>query len=442
MDFSADAVLALAPDDASAKAARGLTSPAKWPTLGADDRAVWGECQGSGSKPYQSQVDLSGPTFKCSCPSRKFPCKHGLALLLIRASEPKLFANGTTAPLWVNEWLAVRQERVERKEQRAAERAAAPPPSPEAIEKREAQRWTKIKEGLDQLQLWMSDQVHLGLAQLGAGSRGDFYAMAARLVDQQAPSLAQRLRDVADEIGAAPDWPARVLRCFGQLQLAIEATRRRAALDPAALADLRLALGWTLNKEDVLAQGERLRDEWLALAVAVEQRDAKLQERRVWLQGLATGQRALLADFAFGGSGFDAAWIAGHVHKAEVAFYPGAASLRALVASQEEVLPGPMPLREAATEWENAAQRWSRNPWLQLQPLLIPQAALTRSPEAWSLETGAGRLPLRITDESAWALAAQTGGHAMPLFGEWDGTRLTPLTVWTPDGLWTNASFA
>src|SRR5262245_56147828 len=141
MEFTADAVLALAPDDASAKAARGLTSPAKWPTLGADARAVWGECQGSGSKPYQTQVDLAGPTFKCSCPSRKFPCKHGLALLLLRAAEPRRFPEGAAVPPWVEEWLSGRQERAERKEQRAAERAAAPPPAPETIEKRESQRW-------------------------------------------------------------------------------------------------------------------------------------------------------------------------------------------------------------------------------------------------------------------------------------------------------------
>ena len=71
-------VLTLSPDEASSKAAKGLLSPAKWPTLGATDEAVWGECQGSGSKPYQTQVDVSGggTRFKCSCPSRKFPCKH------------------------------------------------------------------------------------------------------------------------------------------------------------------------------------------------------------------------------------------------------------------------------------------------------------------------------------------------------------------------------
>jgi hypothetical protein len=91
--LTTEAVLALAPDDASAKAARGLISPAKWPLRGADDTAVWGECQGSGSRPYQTQVYLAGPAFRCTCPNRKFPCKHGLALLLMKARPETLLAS-------------------------------------------------------------------------------------------------------------------------------------------------------------------------------------------------------------------------------------------------------------------------------------------------------------------------------------------------------------
>ena len=104
MTLTVEEVIALAPDDASAKAARGLVAPSKWPLLGASEAAAWGECQGSGSKPYQTQVDLAGPAFKCSCPSRKFPCKHGLALLLLRAEHPARFTGAQ--PAWVGEWLA------------------------------------------------------------------------------------------------------------------------------------------------------------------------------------------------------------------------------------------------------------------------------------------------------------------------------------------------
>lgn len=440
MEFKADAVLALAPDDASAKAARGLTSPAKWPTLGANEAAVWGECQGSGSKPYQTQVDLAGPTFKCSCPSRKFPCKHGLALLLIRSSDASLFKDDA-APAWVEEWLAARKDRAEKKEQRAAEKAAAPPPSPEAVARREGQRWQHIEDGLAQLQLWMADQVERGLASLGADARAGFQAMAARLVDAQAPGLAQRLRECAEHVGSAPDWPARVLRCFGSLQLVIEAVQRRAALSPETLADLRATLGWTLDKDDVLAAGARVQDEWLVLAVAQEQRDAKLVERRVWLQGQASGRRALLLDFSFGATGFEQAWLAGHACRAELAFFPAAAPLRALCLQQDDVKPAAAPAA-GPPEWQQVAERYAGNPWLRLQPLLFAAATPVYAGEAWTLHTDATQVPLRLAAEPGWLLAAHSGGAPLTVFGEWDGDCLTPLSAWNAGGLWTNGALA
>ena len=113
MQLGIDEILQLAPDGSSAKAARDLMLPSKWPTLGVADAALWGECQGSGSKPYQVQVDPAGPAFHCTCPSRKFPCKHGLALLLLRAQNAAAFGQGEP-PAWVAKWLASRQQRAEK----------------------------------------------------------------------------------------------------------------------------------------------------------------------------------------------------------------------------------------------------------------------------------------------------------------------------------------
>ena len=41
----------------------------------ADDTLIFGDCYGSGSKPYNASVDFSGetPVFRCSCPSRQIP---------------------------------------------------------------------------------------------------------------------------------------------------------------------------------------------------------------------------------------------------------------------------------------------------------------------------------------------------------------------------------
>ena len=74
--WSADQVLALAPDSSSAKAARSLAAPTPWTGAGcadSDPPSLWGLCRGSGKKPYQTCVDLAAPAYRCTCPSRKFP---------------------------------------------------------------------------------------------------------------------------------------------------------------------------------------------------------------------------------------------------------------------------------------------------------------------------------------------------------------------------------
>jgi uncharacterized Zn finger protein len=80
-------VVQLAPDASSLKAGRDLSQERKWLNFQSNERVLWGELQGSGKNPYQTQVDLNNTAFKCSCPSRKFPCKHGLGLLFLVAQK-------------------------------------------------------------------------------------------------------------------------------------------------------------------------------------------------------------------------------------------------------------------------------------------------------------------------------------------------------------------
>lgn len=79
LNLTEEQILQLAPDDSSVKAGKGLATLSKWVLRECSGRAVWGHCQGSGKNPYQTVIDLNDIAFKCSCPSRKFPCKHGLA---------------------------------------------------------------------------------------------------------------------------------------------------------------------------------------------------------------------------------------------------------------------------------------------------------------------------------------------------------------------------
>jgi hypothetical protein len=104
--WDAEQVLALAADPASAKAGQSLARAAKWSATGSSARALWGRCEGSGKQPYQTMVDLAGPAFRCSCPSRKFPCK----VVPTTASEGRL----STGPCSSDESSAVADGRVER----------------------------------------------------------------------------------------------------------------------------------------------------------------------------------------------------------------------------------------------------------------------------------------------------------------------------------------
>lgn len=77
-EWSRERVEQLAPDAASAKAALALAKPAQ--SLSRRQHVIWGECQGSRAKPYQVRAALQDIGYRCTCPSRKQPCKHTLGL--------------------------------------------------------------------------------------------------------------------------------------------------------------------------------------------------------------------------------------------------------------------------------------------------------------------------------------------------------------------------
>jgi hypothetical protein len=433
MSLTLEAVLALAPDGASAQAARGLAAPARWPLLGANAAAAWGECQGSGAKPYRTQVDLSGPAFRCSCPSRKFPCKHGLALLMMRAQDPDRFTT-SDAPPWVNEWLASRAATAQKKEERQVEKTAAAV-DPQAAAKREAQRWARIEQAAQELQRWLADQMRRGPGAVGDDTIGSWLTMAKRMVDAQAPGLAARIQYAAGGIRRGEDWPERTLHRLGLLQLACDALQRRAQLDPDIQADLRTLAGWPHEKADVMAgAGERVADRWTVLGSITEERDDNLTERRVWLHGERTGRRAWLLDHAFGGRGFQDAWLVGTAVAATMVFYPGRSALRALAADAAGTPGAPSwPTAGGEAEWLAIARRIAACPWVTLHPLVLDGAVPVRRGDE-GLVVAAGRAwPMRLGDADTWMLLAASGGQPLQIMGEWDGRAVAPLAAWRAD---------
>jgi hypothetical protein len=426
--WTPDQILALAPDDSSRKSGKDLAAPRKWVTLGADDRSAWGECQGSGKNPYQTQIDLSEPAFKCSCPSRKFPCKHGLGLFLLLEAQRGAFTQ-ETPPGWVAEWLEARTERAEKRAERAEKAEAAPDPAAQA--KRAAERERKVAAGLEELDRWLDDLVRRGLAEAQTQPMRFWEGPAARMVDSQASGVARMIREMAGIPASGEGWPERLLEKMGVVHLLAEGYRRLDMLPEATREDVRTRIGWTLKEEELRLEAG-VRDRWLVLGQRVDQED-RLRVQRSWLLGCATERAALVLDFAFGSASLDPSLVPGTSLDGELVFYPGGWPLRGVVKTREgnpEPYTGLSGHATIAGALGAYAEALAADPWLERFPMRLSSVVPVRR-DAWAVRDTEGKLLfLAARPEAGWRLLAVSGGHPVDLFGEWDGRSLLPLSVW------------
>jgi hypothetical protein len=423
--LTAEQVLALAPDAAAASAGRGVARPGRWLSLSRSGRSVWGEYRGSGRHPYQTQADLDGPAYRCTCPSRKLPCKHALGLLLLLAGDGAM--PQTVPPAWVTEWLVARAERAARQAARPARPTATPDPAAQA--RRAAERAGRVEAGMAELALLLRDVVRGGLAAPRPARFWD--EAAARMVDAQAPSLAGRLRRIAALPEVGEGWSERLLEELARLHLLVEAYRRLERLPPATRADVRALVGWPQPKDELLAQ-PGLRDHWGVVAHRVVEED-RLRVQRTWLWGGHSGRPALLLDFVPPGQPLAAGPPPGSGLDAELVFYPGSTPVRALVKAEHATRLGfpavPPGLATAEDAYAAYAAALAANPWVGSFPVVL-DAVVPVPRRAWMLRDAAGGcLPLAPWFGAGWQLAAVAGGRPVRVFGEWDGEHLLPLAV-------------
>jgi len=452
MNWTTEQVLALAPGADSAKDARKLTDLRKWVSPGRDDESVWGECQGSAKTPYRVEIDLTGPGFHCTCPSRKFPCKHSLALFLLLAESPTAFTQNA-APTWVTEWIAKRRQSEQQKAKRQQTNGQIVDAAAQA--KRADKRQAKVEAGLREIDLWLTDIARRGLADVQGQSYGFWDNVAARMVDAQAPGLARRVREMAGIPASGEGWPARLLEQLARLHLLIQGYQRLDMLPPDLQFTIRSGIGWTQDQDEVL-DGSPARDHWIAMGQRLEEQD-RLKARYTWLSGKETRRSALVLEFSYNNRPFDVGLAPGLSLDAGLVFYPGAYPLRAVIRERHGTpvsLPHPPPPSPHAERGSQSAdtigfasvvealEAYSAaitcNPWLELFPMAFTAVIPIQHGDRWLIrDTQECVLPITPRFQRCWQLLAISGGHPVGLFGEWDGDYLLPLSVWT-EGRWVN----
>ncbi len=471
MSLSLERIEALAPDQASLAAARKLLKPASWPTLAEGEGLVWGECQGSGATPHRVVVKEADTGYKCTCPSRKFPCKHALALMWMRADKPAAFAPATV-PDWVKDWLSRRRgkstatSKTEDEEQQpkskpsirlteTPEAAAKADPKAEqraaaARERNKLEREAAVLAGLEDLDTWLSDQIQHGMASFVAQAAQACRTIAQRLVDAKASGLAGRLDGLPTRLFTLPGpaRPTAAIRELGQVHLISEAYRRASELPELLAADARQAVGWSVKREALLSDSEALRVEaqWRVFAVVSEAQPDRLRRVETWLWRESGAedkpQCALLIDFIPISTGAaTGGYLVGDQIDAELTFYRSTIPLRAQITTlkrgaEQNGEPLTLPSERLSASYANYERALSQLPWLGTIPLSFRSASVRRNGEQLYLCDGESQLSLPLhTSQSS---------HVLPLasidridgIGLWNGYEFTLGWGETPIGRW------
>lgn len=443
----------LAPDQASLAAARGLLAPKKWPLLAAEGELLWALYQGSGSTPYRAAFDGEDRGYTCSCPSRKFPCKHVLALAWLALDRRDLFT-ADTRPDWVDEWLARRRRRPGVSPQGATtspsaedgagqrpslDAAVAGPPPAETVDPAAAARAARARErnrerreedtlrALDELDTWLGDQFARGLAAavpaLAEGAR----AIARRLADAKAGALATRLEGLPSRVGAAASGEREeaLLAALGELHLVAETYRRAARLPAGLVADARHAVGWTSSREALQQDPAtlRVRATFDVAATRDELQPDKLRRLETWLVARdadSAPRCALLVDYVPAATRGYAGLGVGDGVTGTLLFHSSAAPLRAVFDADGGAPCSGMPLPAAGRGLAAALDELDdvrvRLPWAGARPLHADGCLVRRASD--------GRFWLTDADGGAGLpIAREREPELFPLLG------LAPFTA-------------
>ncbi|MFD3921269.1 SWIM zinc finger family protein [Streptomyces sp. NPDC058595] len=444
--WTVEQVLALAPDAASRKAGVRLGEAGPWSDMGSSgEGAVWGLCKGSGKKPYQTVIDTKGPAYTCSCPSRKFPCKHALGLLLLWADDGTpavrqvVDVGDAAAPDWAEEWLGGRRERADAKERKAKDGAggAAGQADPEAARRRAERRAARITAGARELEQRLTDLLRGGLAAAERSGYGLWEETAARMVDAQAPGLAARVRELGSIPGSGAGWPVRLLEESALLRLLVVGWLGIDRLPAPLATTVRTRVGLPSP-----ADGTPVKDRWLVLS-QYDRSDGKITTRRIWLHGRESGRTALVLGFGAAGRSPQPALPVGRVIEAELTPHTGAGQLRADLGEETGIgepggPPPPGGTTTAAVEAYGTALR--DDPWLESWPVTLTEVVTVPAGDPgrgeWQLADADGESALPIAPVSwsgLWRLVALSGGGPVTVFGECGHRGFTPLSAWAAD---------
>jgi hypothetical protein len=450
-----------APDPESLKDAEKLAKLSAWLKIGSKQRILWGTIKGSGKHAYQIQVDLQNLGTKCSCPSRKSPCKHALALMLLYARGMDKSLISDELPDWAAGWI---NERIEKQDEPPVKEK--PPTVRKESSESLNKKLTSIANALHELAQWLEDKVREGIIVLLKDDMAVWKMRAARLSDAkvgiegirryilETGVLVEKYKYAGEETTVT-----HLLYRLGSIYLFCQAFQRRVDLPINLQKELIRFAGIAPKKAEILAQEPAVAGSWQVISSREfkDPFDNKINFRRNWLYAAEANTFALIIQSEFvgfkgnenTGDQIDRSILPGSAFEGELCFYPAAVPQRAVIKSRKpenttfkpeliDLYPDLIAMLQA---YANAL---AHSPWLESFPAAIAHCKIHYLPQdqRWIIEDTRQRIVnCKIANEEGWKTLIITGGAAIHIFGEWNYPEFEILALLPTPHLLENAVF-
>jgi hypothetical protein len=409
--YTSEQILGLAQHDYQVKTSRELAVAHKWHALGRDAQGIWAEIPVKDKAPIQTKILLKPLSFSCSCVSYYYPCQHSLGLMLLWLEHPEAFSQ-TQSPAW---FIWSEAENIDDIEFPA-----------------DKERRARIETGLAELELWLHDLIRSGLEVARTRPPTYYQQMADRLLDATLGEVAKDIRQLSSISAKNPRWHEEYLDILGRLHLLIQGFKRLDDLPQETKADLYLALDWPpdLSKETVT-------DAWHVVGRRIEtELHRKIQKTYLWAE--KEQRPALLIDVLDAKQSANTRLLPGVVAKATLGFYKSTSPLRAELISLNNITQPELPV-EGESSIKAASEKFihikTTNPWSRSYPIVLQDVVAEQHEGNWILRDSEGyflSLPPRYG--YGWYLRALSAS-GLWIFGDYDGSRFLPVSVWANDRL-------
>lgn len=156
-----------------------------------DQTFYMGECQGSGSSIYTTSVDMvkeEQPVFRCTCPSRQFPCKHAIGLLYAMMKQEDF------GIIEIPEDILNKRNRLAKREERVDTEDTKSEKKPKRSTTATTKRFQKQLDGLHVAEQFIKDILQMGLAAFVNSNIKSYQTIVEQMGDYYLPGVQKEFK--------------------------------------------------------------------------------------------------------------------------------------------------------------------------------------------------------------------------------------------------------